>query len=159
MSVIIYVLCQGQSELALSLIKTSLPKDINAYEEGQTALHLAIQKNHLDIAKALLEKRANINALANDPAYRNMTPLHYAALTNNIAATRLLLAWGANTTLQNSYGHSAAMIAKQQGFFALEKLIEQQARYARSSASPISGSTNVIDFLLYKKKKQKKLIK
>lgn len=130
MSIIIHVIRQGQRELALALIQYAHPQQINAYEEGQTALHVAIQKGYLDIAKALLENRANINSLANDPSYSKMTPLHYAALTGSISATRLLLAWGAKTDLKNGYAQTPAIIARQHGFKELASTIEHQQNYS-----------------------------
>jgi ankyrin repeat protein len=186
MTIIIHVLRQGQRELALALIQYAHPQKINEYEEGQTALHIAIQKNFLDIAKSLLERKANIDALGSDPSYSKMTPLHYAALIGNLPATRLLLAWGAKTNQKNCYGQTAAILARQHGFMDVANLIEHQQQYSFQCPDPIKDRayslplpnmidlqtntlqitgwfskknkpvTNIIDFAAYKKKRQHK---
>lgn len=130
MSVIIKALREGHIELAVMLIKNSAPYQVCLYDEtGQTALHVAVQKNYLDIASLLLEKGANINALAHDDAYQRMTPLHYAALTGNIVATRLLLNWGADITIENGDRLNAASVALKHGFESIAKTIHQHANY------------------------------
>ncbi|HRE33149.1 MAG TPA: ankyrin repeat domain-containing protein, partial [Candidatus Berkiella sp.] len=130
MSIIINALRQGHTELALALIQHAKPYQVSQYDsQGQTALHLAIQKNFIGVAKALLEKGANINALATDLSYTHMTPLHYAALTGNLKAIQLLLTWGANIHLENGQFHTAATIAYQHGFLEIARLIEQHQRH------------------------------
>jgi|GEM_PF-4125218 len=131
MSIIINALRQGHKELALALIQHAKPYQVCQYDQqGQAALHLAVQKNLIDVMKALLEKGANINALATDPSYTHMTPLHYAALTGNLKATQFLLAWGANTHLENGQFHTAATVAYQHGFLEIARMIEQRHRHA-----------------------------
>ena len=134
MNAILHAIRKGDRELALFLIQHSLPFQINHYDEqGQTALHVAVQKNYLDIVKVLLERGANINAFASDTSYTHMTALHYAALTGNIAATRLLLAWGANATLENGRFHTAATIAYQHNFVEVARAIERHNNPKRYS--------------------------
>ncbi len=131
MSIIINALRQGHKELALALIQHAKPYQVCLYDQqGQTALHLAVQKNLPDVVNALLEKGANINALATDPSYTHMTPLHYAALTGNLKLTQLLLAWGANIHLENGQFHTPATMAYQHGFLEVARMIEQRHRHA-----------------------------
>ncbi len=126
MTIIIKTLKQGNRNLAASLIQSALPYQINQCDQyGQTALHIAVQKNYLDIIELLLEKGANINALGNDPSYKNMTALNYAALTGNLAATKLLLAWGANPALKNSQHHAPIVTAYQHGFVEVARTIQR----------------------------------
>lgn len=127
MTIIINALREDHLELAMALIKDSSPYQICQYDHtGQTALHIAIQKSYLDIASALLEKGADINAFARDHAYHRMTPLHYASLTGNLVATRLLLNWGANTDLENGDRLTPSSLALKHGFIAIAKLINQR---------------------------------
>ncbi len=127
MTIIINALREDHVELAMTLIQNSAPYQICQYDHtGQTALHIAIQKNYLDIACALLEKGADINAFARDHAYHRMTPLHYAALTGNLVASRLLLNWGANTSLENGDRLTPATLALKHGFIAIAKVINQK---------------------------------
>jgi ankyrin repeat protein len=125
-TIIINALREEHVELAMTLIQNSAPYQICQYDHtGQTALHIAIQKNYLDIACALLEKGADINAFARDHGYHRMTPLHYAALTGNLVASRLLLNWGANTSLENGDRLTPATLALKHGFIAIAKIINQ----------------------------------
>jgi len=185
MSIIINALRQGHKELALALIQHAKPYQVCLYDQqGQTALHLAVQKNLPDVVKALLEKGANINALATDPSYTHMTPLHYAALTGNQKIAQLLLAWGANIHLENGQYLTPATVAYQHGFLEIARMIEQRHRHAvkyqwpqhlpfqnkakelaprkmvelRNSTIENLGARqigNVVDFAEYRKKKMK----
>lgn len=183
MSIIINALRQGHKELALALIQNAKPYQICQYDQqGQTALHLAVQKNLPEVVAALLEKGANINALATDSAYTHMTPLHYAALTGNLKISHLLLAWGANTHLENGQFHTPATVAYQHGFLEIARLIEQRHRHTvkyqwpEHSINPTSKKelmlrspfdlqkkdmfirptpNNVVDFVAYRRKRAK----
>lgn len=126
MSIIIRALREGQRELAVKLISSALPYQVCLYDdEGQTALHIAIQKNYIDLAQKLLEKGANINAFATDSCYGYMTPLHYAALTGNLQATKLLLTWGANRHLENKRNMTATSMAYQHGHIEVARALER----------------------------------
>jgi ankyrin repeat protein len=126
MSLIIKALRQGNPQYAYRLIQQALPYEICLRDEGgQTALHIAVQKNYLEIVKCLLDKGAQINAQANDNGYTYMTPLHYAALTGNLAATQLLLVYGANTLIENGHFHTAPIVAYQHGFVEVARTIER----------------------------------
>ena len=59
-------------------------------ESGKTPLHHAIEMNHTDIARYLIEQGANINLTDND----NESPLHYSASKGNLEIGRLLLEKG-----------------------------------------------------------------
>lgn len=132
MSIIIRAIKEGQRELAMKLISNALPYQTCLYDDdGQTALHLAIQKNYLDLAQKLLEKGANINAFASDVAYGYMTPLHYAALTGNNKATELLITWGANRNLENKQKQTAYNIAYQHDYLEIARMLGNQEKFSR----------------------------
>lgn len=124
--VILQAIRQGNLALALELIQKASLAELNATDlEGQTALHIAVQKNYLPIIKPLLEKGVNINAIAHDASYTYMTPLHYAALIGNLRASKLLLQFKADVHLENGQFHNAATIAHQHGFAEVARLIEK----------------------------------
>jgi ankyrin repeat protein len=88
--------------------------------EGSTPLHCAAWKGHTDVAKALLDYGADVNAL-DQRTHRGGTPLHAAAHGNQRAVAALLLAHGADpaaanaeglTPLQETEFHNAASVAK-----------------------------------------------
>src|SRR5262245_29015049 len=115
---------QGDRLLALTLIQKAYPYQLNQPDiQGQTPLHLAVQKHDLTIIEALLIKGAQLNLKAQDPCYKEMTPLHYAALTGDWSATHLLLQWGANARILNGQHLSPASIAYQHGFVKVAQLI------------------------------------
>lgn len=120
---------QGDRTLALTLIHQAHPYQINQRDEdGQTPLHLAVQKHDLMIIEALLVKGAQVNLRANDPCYHEMTPLHYAALTGDWSAANILIQWGADTLALNAQHKNPATIAFQHGFSKVGKLIEQNQK-------------------------------
>ena len=64
-----------------------------------TPLHLAARAGHPEVAKLLLDHKADINATNED----GRTPLHYASLSTNVAVLKLLLA---NHAEMNPKDHS-----------------------------------------------------
>lgn len=62
-----------------------------------TPLHIAANKGHEAIVRLLLDRRACINALANDSS----TPLHDAARKGHESIVRLLLDRGADITIES----------------------------------------------------------
>jgi ankyrin repeat protein len=73
-------------------------------EEGDTPLHLAIDRGHEGVVRILLEaKNINVNARSRDGA----TPLHAAAGKNNPEVVKLLLNAGAE--VNNQYGKISSL--------------------------------------------------
>ena len=73
-------------------------------EEGDTPLHLAIDRGHEGVVRILLEaKNINVNARSRDGA----TPLHAAAGKNNPEVVKLLLNAGAE--VNNRYGKMSSL--------------------------------------------------
>jgi ankyrin repeat protein len=75
----------------LTGIQEAVQKDptLITYKEwdNATLLHDAVGHNQLDVAKYLLDKGADVNAVTTD----GLTPLHMAAQNGNIEMTKLLL--------------------------------------------------------------------
>ena len=72
-----------------------------AQGDGMTALHWAAEKDHADIAKALLSRGANVRATTRLGAY---TPLHLAARRGHAAVAALLLDGGADANATATTG-------------------------------------------------------
>lgn len=167
-NLILKALIQDNRSLALSLIKQMAPFQLSqGNAAGQTPLHVAVQKNYVEIAQALLEQGANVDALAKDLSYRYMTPLHYAALTGNLIISKLLLYYGANTQIKNSQAQTPADIAALHGFIEVAHLISHGSKIpfflSKPSIEPPSirtwvtqkakagDSNNIVDLAQYKK--------
>jgi len=83
--------------------------DANAAQgDGMTALHWAAEKDHADIAKALLARGANARATTRLGAY---TPLHLAARRGHSVVAALLLDGGADPNATATTGVTALHLA------------------------------------------------
>jgi ankyrin repeat protein len=88
----------------LKAVQQAVEKDPNLVKatewENATLLHDAVIQNHIDIAKYLLEKEADVNAVKTD----GVTALHMAARNGNIEMMMLLLQWGATINAVDAKG-------------------------------------------------------
>lgn len=75
---------------------------------GRTALHYAAEHGYEDLAKLLIEKGANVNAVD----AKGDTPLHLAALRGKSDVAKLLLDHGADVTIKSKDGHTALSLAE-----------------------------------------------
>jgi ankyrin repeat protein len=78
-------------------------------KKGQTALHLASQRGHLDFMELLLNRGAVVDV----PDKDGFTPLHLAISKVERRAAELLLKHGANIDLQNNKRQTALHLALQ----------------------------------------------
>ncbi|RWS28261.1 ankyrin repeat domain-containing protein [Leptotrombidium deliense] len=74
---------------------------------GNSALHLAVLYNHINIIELLLQKGANVNKKNR----YDRTPLHFAAFNMAINVVTLLLEYGASSSQQDIEGNTALMLA------------------------------------------------
>jgi uncharacterized protein len=81
--------------------------------DGWTPLHLAAFFGHAEVASALLDRGADVNARSTN-AMKN-TPLHAAAAGNNTELMRLLLERGADANATQQGGWTALHAAAQSG--------------------------------------------
>jgi ankyrin repeat protein len=88
----------------LAAVQEAVQKDptLITYKEwdNATLLHDAVGHNQLDVAKYLLDKGADVNAVTTD----GLTPLHMAAQNGNIEMTKLLLHRGAKINAPDAKG-------------------------------------------------------
>ena len=97
-----------QLEAEIKVINNRLAKGepIDQYnEQGQTELMVAVEASDIDLAKRLLEKKANPNATTKDN-FRH-TALHLAAMNENKELLELLIDNGAQVNQTNKAGFTA----------------------------------------------------
>lgn len=95
----------GDLEKIKSLLENSI--DINALDEnGFSALHFAVQENHIQVVKYLLEKGASVDSSSlEDPGeFSGWTPLHLACLFGYLEIVKLLLENGADVNFTTAQG-------------------------------------------------------
>ena len=77
----------GDADLATELLTLAEPAEADGHRDaGLTALCVAVQRGHLDVARVLLEHRADVNAQCGG----GWTPLHHAVREGNFAIAKLL---------------------------------------------------------------------
>ncbi|KAA0186583.1 hypothetical protein HAZT_HAZT004245 [Hyalella azteca] len=109
-------------------------------KDGATALFKAAHKGHVDVVKALLLHRPKLGLLKNGES-----ALHAAALYGHIEVARLLLRAGADPTLRNDQGLTAAHIALRAGHLNAAKLLQQPPPSPkRSPLSPRGTPTGTL---------------
>ncbi|ELT97032.1 hypothetical protein CAPTEDRAFT_142455, partial [Capitella teleta] len=78
---------------------------VNATDnEGNTALHLAVQNGFLDVCESLVDRGADINCQKN-------TALHYACAGGHLESVQLLLTRKADVTVKNTHDQSPLELA------------------------------------------------
>ncbi len=100
---LMYAALMGQETLVAKLVK--LGAEVN--QPGWTALHYAASGGHTAICQFLLDNKAHIDALSPN----GTTPLMMAARDKKRATVILLIQQGANSTLINAAGFTAADFA------------------------------------------------
>jgi hypothetical protein len=99
-------------------------KDIKTFinsvdAEGRSALHLAAENNHLDVAQYLIDQAADVNARTFD----GRTPLFHAVAMGHDTMINLLISASASLSYQDSQGWSALHWAVDQGRSSTVRLL------------------------------------
>jgi len=74
-------------------------------KNGNFALNISAQNGHMDLTKALLDNKANVNAQNNN----GQTPLHMSVAYDFYYQSVMLIERGANKDLANKEGHAAIL--------------------------------------------------
>lgn len=126
----------------LGLVKSLVEKrlvDVNfSLDQGRSALHVAAVKGHVEIAKYLLKKKANINA--QDAS--GTTPLMWAVFKRQLKMVEFLAKKKADTSLRREGGDRAIDLAKRYGlkaYVAFLKVPKDKSRAIASSEKSKKG--------------------
>lgn len=104
----------------LAAVIALLEKDVEVNKPGWTALHYAAAIGDCDIIKLLLDKSAYIDA----ESPNKTTPIMMAARTGQRAAVQLLMEAGADVSLKNEQGLSAADFAIRNEYPDIVKVLQ-----------------------------------
>ena len=114
----------------VDVVNVLLENDVDVNKEetfiNKTALHFALETNHLEIAQKLIKAGANVN----HADWRKRTPLHLAAEYGFLEIVKILLERGAEVNLQSS------------------DVIYQEADKTPLMFAAIGGHTDVVKVLL-----------
>ncbi|OQR81522.1 serine/threonine-protein phosphatase 6 regulatory ankyrin repeat subunit C-like [Thraustotheca clavata] len=93
----------------------------NCGPNGDSALHVAVQENHFQIARLLVHAQADINGTTG----AGDTPLHIASMHGHIAMVAYLLRKGADVSKENLRGETALMKACQLDHASVVTMLER----------------------------------
>ncbi len=111
----------------LEMAKQLVARDADVNKTGWTPLHYAATRGHLAIMELLLDHDAYIDA----ESPNGTTPLMMAAHYGSLAAVKLLLEAGADPSLKNQLGLSAIDFANRAGREDAAELIAASVRSAQ----------------------------
>ena len=95
--------------------------DIQTKPTNNSPLHIATEKDNLEIAQILCWQGANID-LQNEAGD---TPLHIAVGKQNLKFVNLLLEYKANTTLTNRFGKTPFALAFARNYYEIQTLLKK----------------------------------
>ena len=121
--------------------------DIRAQDQkGNTLLMLAIQMNHLEVAKLLLFRDPGVSEIANNQGY---TPLMLAIRQHNLPLLRILLQNGVSVDAKDKDGNTALMQTRD--INVMKRLLSPvRAHKSASPAANINAQNNLGETALTK---------
>lgn len=131
----------GDVKKVESLLKVN-PALVSSKDEkyGQTPLHVAAFNDRLEVAKLLIENKADINAVANNGS----TPLHLAAAKGNKDIVELLLANNVNINAVDHDGWSPLHSSVVWQHKEIEDLLRQHGGEDPLTPKPAAAQEKVV---------------
>ena len=125
----------------LPLLKALIGKDAEVNKKGWTPLHYAATSGDVEIINVLLDESAYVDAASPN----GTTPLMMAARGGSVEAVNALLRGGADPTLKNQLGLSAADFARQNNNTDLAAALDASAneireQRAKKAVAPVAAS-------------------
>ncbi len=95
---------------------------------GTTAVHQAARWNHVEMLRVMIGKGVDVNLTQDAPAEAGSTPLHLACTAGNWSAAALLMQSGADDTILNVKGETAAHLALTKRIFGGDMRVEDRVK-------------------------------
>ena len=131
-----YAACCGLQDIAKTMaIEHPHGVNIRSVDDASTPLHLASENGHLDLARMLVERGADMSAQRNDGS----TALHLASENGHVDLAQMLVERGADVSAQRKDGSTALHWASRYGHVDLARMLVE--RGADVSAQTKDGST------------------
>ena len=114
---------KGDASAVSLFLESKMPPDTRS-EEGLTALMIAADAGHVEVIKALVKGKADIDATSSKDGF---TALHLAASQGDLETCRLLIDAGASLGLSSNDGTTPLMIAVKSSYDVVELFLERGA--------------------------------
>jgi len=98
---------------------------------GMTPLYIACHNGHVDVARMLLDKGAEVDRAETRGGW---TPLHAACGNGHVDVALLLLEKGAEVNRASKYGNTPLAIARKKGYLTIVSMLEDHVRMLRRRA-------------------------
>ena len=104
------------------LLRSGADPNIKTTSQGATPLHVAAQRNHIEVVKALLDS-PSVDVNTQDSTRNQYTALHVASLRGHTDVVKSLLDANANPNIVNALGQSPLSLATQRGHTHIANLL------------------------------------
>jgi len=130
------------------ILATDYPKDVNSqsFDGASTPLHLTSSRGHVDVARMLVERGADVSVQAE----YGRTALHLALFGGHVDVARMLVERGADVSVQAEDGWTALHLALSGGHVDVARMLVErgadvsvQAKYGRTALHLASSGGHV----------------
>ena len=106
------------------ILAIEYPKDVNSqsFDDASTPLHLTSRQGHVDVARMLVERGADVSAQAED----GWTPLHWASSRGHVDVARMFVERGADVSAQAEGGWTPLQLASSRGHVDVARMLVER---------------------------------